>query len=59
MAGDSGNDEDMLRGEMLGIVVGNHEPELDKLRGLRNIYFAQGPYADGILEGFEHYHFPG
>jgi sucrose-phosphate synthase len=58
VAGDSGNDEDMLRGEMLGIVVGNHEPELDKLRGLRNIYFAQGTYADGILEGFQHYIFP-
>jgi sucrose-phosphate synthase len=58
VAGDSGNDEDMLRGEMLGIVVGNHEPELDKLRGLRHIYFARGTYADGILEGFRHYRFP-
>jgi sucrose-phosphate synthase len=58
VAGDSGNDEDMLRGEMLGIVVGNHEPELEKLRGLRHIYFAQGTYADGILEGFRHYGFP-
>jgi sucrose-phosphate synthase len=58
VAGDSGNDEDMLRGEMLGIVVGNHQPELDTLRGLRNIYFAKATYADGILEGFRHYNFP-
>lgn len=58
VAGDSGNDEDMLRGEMLGIVVGNHEPELDNLRGLRHIYFAKETYADGILEGFQHYGFP-
>ncbi len=28
VAGDSGNDEDMLRGELLGIVVGNHTEEL-------------------------------
>lgn len=58
VAGDSGNDEDMLRGEMLGIVVGNHQPELDKLRGLRHVYFATAEYADGILEGFAHYGFP-
>jgi sucrose-phosphate synthase len=58
VAGDSENDEDMLRGEMLGVVVGNHLPELDKLRGLRNIYFASAIHAAGILEGFNHYHFP-
>ncbi len=58
VAGDSGNDEDMLRGEMLGIVVGNHQPELETLRGLRHIYFAEAAYADGILEGFRHYRFP-
>lgn len=58
VAGDSDNDEDMLRGEMLGIVVGNHHPDLDKLRGLKNIYFAKNAYAAGILEGFNHYGFP-
>ncbi len=59
VAGDSENDEDMLRGEMLAVVVGNHHPELDKLRGLRNIYFSPEEYAAGILDGFRHYHFPG
>ena len=58
VAGDSENDEDMLRGEMLGIIVGNHHEELDKLKGLRHIYFASAHYAAGILEGFEHYGFP-
>lgn len=57
VAGDSGNDEDMLTGEMLGIVVGNHSAELEKLRGKRRIYFAEKAYASGILEGIAHYQF--
>ncbi|MFA6542013.1 MAG: HAD-IIB family hydrolase, partial [Bacteroidota bacterium] len=59
VAGDSGNDEDMLTGETLGIVVGNHSPELEKLRGRRRIYFADGSYAGGILEGIRAYRFAG
>jgi len=57
VAGDSDNDADMLRGEMLGVVVGNHHPELEKLKGLRHIHFASGNHAAGIMEGFEHYDF--
>ncbi|RMF77790.1 MAG: HAD-IIB family hydrolase [Nitrospirae bacterium] len=57
VAGDSGNDEEMLRGDTLAVVVGNHSPELDPLRGLPRIYFAQAPYAAGILEGIDHYRF--
>jgi sucrose-phosphate synthase len=56
-AGDSGNDEEMLRGEMLAVVVGNHSPELEKLRGLRHIYFSRADHAAGILEGGKHYEF--
>lgn len=59
VAGDSGNDEDMLRGETLGVVVGNHSPELNKLRGRPRIYFAEGNHANGILEGIAHYDFFG
>ena len=59
VAGDSGNDEDMLSGETLGVVVGNHSPELKKLRGRPRIYFAEGCHANGILEGIEHYDFFG
>jgi sucrose-phosphate synthase len=59
VAGDSGNDEEMLNGNTLGVVVGNHSEELDILRGRERIYFADGRYAWGILEGIEHYDFFG
>jgi sucrose-phosphate synthase len=57
VAGDSGNDEEMLTGDTLGVVVGNHSPELGPLRGLEQVYFAHGRYAGGILEGLDHYNF--
>jgi sucrose-phosphate synthase len=56
-AGDSGNDSEMLVGDTLAVVVGNHSSELDYLRGLEQIYFANNHYAAGILEGLEHYQF--
>ncbi len=59
VAGDSGNDEEMLVGDTLGVVVGNHSPELEPLRGLEQIYFARGHCASGILEGLDHYGFDG
>lgn len=59
VAGDSGNDEEMLVGDTLGVVVGNHSPELEPLRGLEQIYFAGGLCASGILEGLRHYGFDG
>jgi len=58
-AGDSGNDEDMLGGRTLGVVVGNFSPELGKLRGRPRIYFAKAHHARGILEGIDHYNFFG
>jgi sucrose-phosphate synthase len=57
VAGDSGNDEEMLRGSFCGIVVGNHAEELAKLKGKPRIYFAKGHYARGIIEGLKHYGF--
>jgi len=57
VAGDSGNDEEMLRGDTLAVVVGNHSPELEPLRGEPRIYFAEASYAGGILEGIHHYRF--
>jgi len=59
VAGDSGNDEEMLTGNVLGVVVGNHSEELEKMRGEPRIYFARAEYAWGILEGIEHYDFFG
>jgi sucrose-phosphate synthase len=57
VCGDSGNDEEMLRGEPLAVVVGNYSPELKPLRGAKHVYFAKAPCAGGILEGIERYHF--
>lgn len=57
VAGDSGNDEQMLMGNTLAVVVGNHSPELEKLKKHDSIYFAQAHYAGGILEGIAHYGF--
>lgn len=58
-AGGSGADADMLRGNTLAVVVANrHHEELAELvqEGV-NIFFANRPYADGILEAMEHYDF--
>ena len=59
VAGDSGKDEDMLRGNTLGLVVGNYSPELTRLKGRERVYFAEGEYAWGILEGMQFYDFLG
>ncbi len=59
VAGDSGNDEEMLNGNTLGVVVGNYSPELEHLRGVPRVYFASAQYAWGILEGIDHYDFFG
>ncbi len=55
VAGDSGNDLEMLTGDTLGVVVSNHSAELEKLRGREQVYFAEKPSASGILEGIAHY----
>ena len=57
VSGDTENDEDMLRGEMRAVVVGNYQASLERLKGLRHIYFAEAEYAAGILEGIAHYNF--
>jgi sucrose-phosphate synthase len=59
VAGDSGNDEEMITGNTLGVVVGNHSSELEHLRNRPQVYFAQGHYASGILEGMKYYDFFG
>jgi len=57
VCGDSGNDEEMLRGEPLAVVVGNYSPELARLKGSKNVFFADRPCAGGILEAIEKYRF--
>jgi len=56
-AGDSGNDLDMFRGSVKGIIVGNYSAELKNLKPKNNIYIATQEAAAGILEGLEHYGF--
>ncbi|MEE4272910.1 MAG: HAD-IIB family hydrolase [Thermoanaerobaculales bacterium] len=57
VAGDSGNDAEMLTSGAFGIVVGNYSPELGTLRGRDGVYFAEAEHADGILEGIRHFGF--
>lgn len=58
VAGGSGSDQDMMRGNTLAVVVANrHNDELRALAEVERIYFAQAGYARGILEAIEHYDF--
>jgi sucrose-phosphate synthase len=58
VAGGSGADEDMMRGNTMAVVVGNrHHEELSQLIDQERIYFAGQPHAYGILEAIEHYDF--
>ena len=59
VAGDSGNDEEMLTGNTPAVVVGNHSPELEHLKGMPLIYFAEGHNAQGIIEAIEYFDFLG
>ena len=59
VAGDSGNDEAMLSGNTLGVVVGNYSRELERLRKYPRVYFADSHHAAGIIEGIDYYKFLG
>jgi sucrose-phosphate synthase len=57
VAGDSGNDREMLSGNTLSVVVGNYSPELKTLPETPTIYFASDKYSAGIIEGMKYYGF--
>jgi len=58
VAGGSGADEDMMRGNTLAAVVANrHHEELSQLIDVDRIYFSSQPNAEGILEALEFYDF--
>lgn len=59
VAGDSGNDEEMLRGDVLSVVVANHSEELECLRNHSRLLFADRPHAWGVLDGIEYFDFLG
>jgi sucrose-phosphate synthase len=54
-AGDSGNDIDMFRGSIKGIIVGNRSVELANYETTKSIYVAKDSASSGILEGLKHY----
>ncbi|GAA3784541.1 HAD-IIB family hydrolase [Flavobacterium ginsengiterrae] len=54
-AGDSGNDIDMFRGPVKGIIVGNRSAELAEYETTKSIYVAKTFASEGILEGLKHY----
>ena len=57
VAGDSGNDMEVLKGDLLGVVVGNYSSELEELKGSRRVYFSDKKFAAGIMDGINHYNF--
>lgn len=54
-AGNSGNDIDMLKGRVKGIVVANYSTEMNELKKLKDIYFAKSVLSEGVLEGVLYY----
>jgi sucrose-phosphate synthase len=56
-SGDSGNDADMFRRPLKGIIVANKSKELYDIPSDRYVYHAEKEAAEGILEGLEHYGF--
>jgi sucrose-phosphate synthase len=59
VAGVTGADADMLRGNTLGTVVDNrHTSELSDLANIEGIYFSDASCAAGILDAMAHYGFP-
>lgn len=58
VAGGSGADEDMIRGNTLAVLVENrHNEELSELIDLERVYFAKKPYAAGIIDAIKYYDF--
>ncbi len=56
--GATGADEDLMRGNVLSVVVGSDfRDELSGLTEIEPIYFAEQASAAGILEGLDHYRF--
>jgi sucrose phosphatase-like protein len=56
VAGDTGNDAEMLALGYPAVVVGNGHHELRALSELPTIYWARQTYAAGIQEGWEHHY---
>lgn len=58
IAGGSGSDEDMMRGNALAAVLANRSHEdLSQLADVERIYFTKAPFEEGILEALAYYDF--
>ena len=58
VAGGSGADEDMIRGNTLAVVVANrHGEELSDLVDIERVYFSDKAHAAGLLDAIDHYGF--
>ncbi|MEO0947573.1 MAG: HAD family hydrolase [Cyanobacteria bacterium J06641_5] len=58
VAGGSGADEDMMRGNTLAVVLANrHHEELSHLEDIEHIYYAEKAHAQGILEAIDRFDF--
>jgi sucrose-phosphate synthase len=55
VAGDSGNDVEMLRARTQSIIVANYSDDLAGHAALRHSYVARASHARGIIEGVGHF----
>ncbi|SFU39675.1 sucrose-phosphate synthase [Methylobacterium sp. 174MFSha1.1] len=55
VAGDSGNDVEMLRARAQSIIVANYSDDLAGHAALRHSYVARASHARGIIEGVGHF----
>lgn len=54
-AGDSGNDVSLIASADAGIVVANHNGELNMLRSVPHVYWSTKSFAAGVLDGVAHF----
>ncbi|GJE36135.1 HAD-IIB family hydrolase [Methylobacterium persicinum] len=55
VAGDSGNDIEMLRARVQAIIVANYSDDLASNAALQHSYVARATHARGIIEGVSHF----
>ncbi len=55
VAGDSGNDVEMLRAQAQAIIVANYSDDLASNAALKHSYVARASHARGIIEGVGHF----
>ena len=55
VAGDSGNDVEMLRAQSQAIIVANYSDDLASNAALQHSYVARASHARGIIEGVGHF----